>query len=134
MTFAIVGAGFSGAVLARQFAEAGFSSHVFDSRPHVAGNSHTERDPSGVMVHTYGPHIFHTPHERVWEFINRFGKMMPYTHRVKANVGDKQYSLPVNLTTINEFFGSDFDSEEAQQFIASQADSSIEVETMFGST
>ena len=131
MTFAIVGAGFSGAVLARQFAEAGFSSHVFDSRPHVAGNSHTERDSSGVMVHTYGPHIFHTPHERVWEFINRFGKMMPYTHRVRANVGDKQYSLPVNLTTINDFFGRNFNSEEAQQFIASQADSSIESPVTF---
>ena len=56
---------------------------------------------------------------------------MPYTHRVKANVGDKQYSLPVNLTTINEFFGSDFNSEEAEQFIASQADSSIETPVTF---
>ena len=61
----IVGAGFSGAVVARQLAEAGIASTVIDQRDHVAGNAHTERDPNGVMVHVYGPHIFHTAFENV---------------------------------------------------------------------
>jgi UDP-galactopyranose mutase len=107
-SFAIVGAGFSGAVVARQLAEAGHTATVFDTRDHVAGNCHTERHETGVMVHTYGPHIFHTQHEHVWEFINRFGVMMPYRHRVRAMVGDRAFQMPMNLTLINEFFGSNF--------------------------
>ena len=73
----IVGAGFSGAVVARELAEAGIASLVVDGRSHVAGNAHTERRDNGVMVHVYGPHIFHTGDTRVWEYINRFGEMMP---------------------------------------------------------
>lgn len=125
MTFAVVGAGFSGAVVARALAEAGHRVRVFDSRDHVGGNCFTERDESGVMVHVYGPHIFHTQHEEVWEYINRFGEMMPYRHRVKAYVGDTMYSLPVNLTTINQFFGLELNGSEAEQFIAAKSDQSI---------
>ncbi|MCF8544475.1 MAG: NAD(P)-binding protein [Ilumatobacteraceae bacterium] len=124
-SFAIVGAGFSGAVVARQLAEAGHSATVFDTRDHVAGNCHTERHETGVMVHTYGPHIFHTQHEHVWEFITRFGVMMPYRHRVRAMVGDRAFQMPMNLTLINEFFGTDFSPAEAEAFIATKADSTI---------
>ena len=67
-SFAIVGAGFSGAVVARQLAEAGHTATVFDTRDHVAGNCHTERHETGVMVHTYGPHIFHTSDINLWKF------------------------------------------------------------------
>ncbi len=122
---AIVGAGFSGAVVARQLAEAGIASTVYDAREHVAGNAHTERHSNGVMVHVYGPHIFHTNHERVWEYINRFGTMLPYNHRVKATSGGAVYSLPVNLHTINQFFDKTLTPAEAQEFITSQADNSI---------
>jgi UDP-galactopyranose mutase len=121
----IVGAGFSGAVVARELAEAGIASLVVDGRSHVAGNAHTERRDNGVMVHVYGPHIFHTGDTRVWEYINRFGEMMPYNHRVKATSGGSVYSLPVNLHTINQFFGTTMSPDEAEKFIAERADSSI---------
>ena len=78
MRFCIVGAGFSGAVLARRLAEAGHESVVLDERRHVAGNCHTERDAAtGIMLHRYGPHIFHTADREVWDYVNRFGRMMP---------------------------------------------------------
>ena len=125
MRFAIVGAGFSGAVVARELAEAGHSIVVFDARDHVAGNCFTARHATGVMVHTYGPHIFHTQHEHVWQYINKFGEMMPYQHRVKAISKQTMYSLPVNLKTINQFFDRDFDADEAEKFIASKADNTI---------
>jgi len=123
--FAIVGAGFSGAVVARELVEAGHTADVFDTRDHVAGNCHTARHETGVMVHTYGPHIFHTQHEHVWQYINRFGEMMPYRHKVKAISQGTMYSLPVNLKTINQFFDRNFDAEQAEQFIQSKADATI---------
>jgi UDP-galactopyranose mutase len=122
---AVVGAGFSGAVMARELAEAGHRVEVFDSRPHIAGNCHTERQEGDVMVHVYGPHIFHTAHEHVWQYINRFGVMMPYNHRVKATTQGRVFSLPVNLLTINQFFGTTLTPAEAEAFIASKADTSI---------
>ncbi len=122
---AIVGAGFSGAVIARELAEAGHRVDVFDSRPHVAGNCHTERQDGDVMVHVYGPHIFHTAHEHVWQYMNRFGTMMPYNHKVKATTQGKVFSLPVNLLTINQFFGKTFTPAEAEAFITSIGDQSI---------
>jgi UDP-galactopyranose mutase len=122
---AIVGAGFSGAVIARELAEAGHRVDVFDSRPHVAGNCHTERQDDDVMVHVYGPHIFHTAHEHVWQYMNRFGTMMPYNHKVKATTQGKVFSLPVNLLTINQFFGKTFTPAEAVAFITSIGDQSI---------
>ena len=125
MRFAIVGAGFSGAVVARELAQAGHSIVVFDARDHVAGNCFTARHATGVMVHTYGPHIFHTQHEHVWQYINKFGEMMPYQHRVKAISKQTMYSLPVNLKTINQFFDRNFDADEAEKFIASKADNTI---------
>ena len=125
MRFAIVGAGFSGAVVARELAEAGHLANVFDTRDHVAGNCYTARHETGVMVHTYGPHIFHTQHEHVWQYINRFGEMMPYRHKVKAISHDTMYSLPVNLKTINQFFDQDFDAQQAEAFIQSKADTTI---------
>ncbi|MFM9093633.1 MAG: UDP-galactopyranose mutase [Acidimicrobiaceae bacterium] len=125
MRFAIVGAGFSGAVVARELVEAGHTADVFDTRDHVAGNCHTARHETGVMVHTYGPHIFHTQHEHVWQYINRFGEMMPYRHKVKAISQGTMYSLPVNLKTINQFFDRNFDAEQAEQFIKSKADATI---------
>jgi UDP-galactopyranose mutase len=124
-SFAIVGAGFSGAVVAREMAEAGHDCTVFDVRDHVAGNCHTARHATGVMVHTYGPHIFHTQHRHVWEYVNRFGDMVPYNHRVKATTGDRVYSLPVNLLTINQFFGTTLSPEAAQRLIADKSDTRI---------
>lgn len=123
----IVGAGFSGAVLGRELADAGYQCIIIDERNHIAGNCHTERDErSGVMVHRYGPHIFHTQNETVWQYINRFGKMMPYVNRVKTTVGGKVYSMPINLHTINQFFDSCMSPDEAKKYIERQSDKSIE--------
>ncbi|UAW65010.2 UDP-galactopyranose mutase [Mycoavidus sp. HKI] len=123
---AIVGAGFSGAVIAHQLARAGYVLDVFDSRPHLAGNCHSERDAeTGVMVHVYGPHIFHTSNERVWQFVNQFDQFMPFVNRVKAVVKEKVFTLPINLLTINQFFGKAFSPSEARQFLESIGDSSI---------
>lgn len=122
---AVVGAGFSGSVVARELAEAGHSVEVYESRDHVAGNCHTVRHDTGVMVHVYGPHIFHTQHERVWEYVQRFATFKPYRHRVRAMVGEKAYQMPMNLGLINAFFGKNFTPKEAEAFVASQADSTI---------
>lgn len=123
----IIGAGFSGAVIARQLAEAGHRCTVIDSRPHIAGNCHTYRDEkTDIMVHQYGPHIFHTDNSEVWAYINRFGEMMPYVNRVKAVIGGRVYSLPINLHTINQFFNKTLAPTEAKAFISSQADNSID--------
>lgn len=119
----IVGAGFSGAVIARKLAESGHECDVIDARAHVAGNCHTERDEdTGVMVHWYGPHIFHTMNESVWTFVNSFAKFRPYIHRAKATIKGKVYSLPVNLHTINQFFNASMSPDEAKSFIAGKAD------------
>lgn len=123
---ACVGAGFSGAVIAHELAVAGHEVVVFDSRSHVAGNCHSERDPeTNVMVHVFGPHIFHTSNERVWKYVQQFDEFMPYTNRVKSIYNGRVYSLPINLMTINAFFGKTFNPKEAAQFMDSIADKSI---------
>ncbi|MFD0859920.1 UDP-galactopyranose mutase [Roseovarius aquimarinus] len=127
MKILIVGAGLSGAVLGRSLAEDGHQITVIDSRPHVAGNCHTERCPeTGVMVHVYGPHIFHTDDAEVWDFVNRYARFMPYRNRVKSMAGGMVYALPINLHTINQFFGKAMRPEEARAFIEEfEADRSI---------
>ena len=121
MRYCIVGAGFSGAVIGRALAEAGHNVLVVDEREHVAGNCHSRRDPeTGVMTHVYGPHIFHTADERVWAYVQKFGIMRPYRHRVQAVSGGLVYSLPVNLLTINQFFRKAMGPAEAAAFVASK--------------
>jgi len=93
----------------------------------VAGNCHTKRDEStGVMVHVYGPHIFHTDDAEVWDYVNAHMRFMPYKNRVKTTAGGRVYSLPVNLHTINQFFNATMRPDEAEAFIAdTQADLTI---------
>ena len=123
---AVVGAGFSGAVIAHELANEGHDIEVFESRSHVAGNCHTERDTdTGILVHRYGPHIFHTSNERVWNYVRRFDEFMPFTNRVKAIVQGRVYSMPVNLHTINQFFDIALNPAEAKAFIESKSDLSI---------
>lgn len=118
--FAIIGAGFSGGVIANRLAKEGHQVFIYESRNHLAGNCHTERDEStGIMLHKYGPHIFHTDSEKVWNFINNYGTFMSFTNRVKTNVNNKIYSLPINLHTINQFYNKAFKPNEAESFIQS---------------
>ena len=123
---AVVGAGFSGAVVAYELAQKGYKVDVFDTRAHVAGNCHTARDAeTGVMLHVYGPHIFHTSDEFVWNYIRQFDEFMPFTNRVKAVYKDRIYSLPINLLTINTFFGKTFSPQEAADYMQKLGDNSI---------
>ena len=126
MKISCVGAGFSGAVVARELASAGHNVVVFDSRPHVGGNCHTQRDTeTNIMVHVYGPHIFHTSNEKIWDYVRTFDEFMPFVNRVKSIYKNRVYSLPINLMTINAFFGKTFNPREAEEFINSVGDKSI---------
>ncbi len=127
MKFAIVGAGFTGAVLAQEFAKAGHKIDVFESRNHIAGNCYSERDEkTGVMLHKYGPHIFHTDNEVVWNYVSQFTEFMPYINRVKTTSQGRVFSLPINLHTINQYFNKTLNPSEAKAFIQSIADNTIE--------
>jgi UDP-galactopyranose mutase len=125
-SFLIVGAGFSGAVVARKLAEAGIASTIIDRRSHIAGNCHTERDPeTGILLHRYGAHIFNTNLEDIWKYVNRFAEFGLFVNRVKATTSRGVFSLPVNLHTLNQFYGKTFSPAEAKAFLATQGDASI---------
>ncbi|MGH8094365.1 MAG: UDP-galactopyranose/dTDP-fucopyranose mutase family protein [Chthoniobacterales bacterium] len=125
--YVIVGAGFAGAVLARELAiGCDCRITVCEARDHLGGNCHTERDPTTrIMVHKYGPHIFNTDREDVWDYVNGFVRFRPYVNRVKAKIERGIFSFPINLHTINQFFGKTFNPAEARLFVASLADKSI---------
>ena len=126
----MVGAGLSGAVIGRALADEGHDITVVDTRSHVGGNCHTERDSeTGVMVHVYGPHIFHTDDAEVWDYVNRFTSFKPYKNRVKSTVDGAVYSLPINLHTINQFYGKTLRPDEARTFIREQAEDIAEPQT-----
>ena len=126
MHILLVGAGLSGAVIGRTLAEAGHQITIVEARDHVAGNCHTVRDAdTGVMVHVYGPHIFHTDDEEVWNYVNKFETFLPYKNRVKTTSKGQVFSLPVNLHTINQFYDKTLRPDEARAFIEEQADTSI---------
>ena len=127
MKFIVIGSGFSGAVIARELASRlGASVLVLDERPHIAGNCFTERDTAtGVMLHRYGPHIFNTNDQRVWDYVNSHGIFRPFVNRVKASTPVGVFSLPINLHTINQFFGKAFTPSEAEKWVRSLGDDSI---------
>ncbi len=115
----VVGAGFAGAVHARVLAEAGLTVEVIDRRGHIAGNAYDEVDETGVRVHRYGPHLFHTNNEGVVDWLKRFGPFVEYAHKVEALIdGDRFVPLPVNRRTIEMVFGEDLpDEASAKEFL-----------------
>jgi UDP-galactopyranose mutase len=116
---AVIGAGLSGAVVARRLAEAGHRVTIFEARSHVAGNCYTQRDATtGIMVQVYGAHLFHTDNETVWKYIQQFDTFEPFIHRNKTTLGGKVYTLPINLHTINQFFGTAMSPAAARDFIS----------------
>ena len=117
MDFLIVGAGFAGATCARALADAGFGVLVIDRRLHVGGNAYDRVDDHGVLVHEYGPHIFHTNSDRVFEHLSRFTDWRPYEHRVRAVVNGRTYPMPINRTTINDLYGLTLDEAGAADFL-----------------
>ncbi|MCA5973829.1 UDP-galactopyranose mutase [Pseudomonas syringae] len=121
--FLIVGAGFAGSVLAERLA-AGSSKRVLliDRRPHIAGNAYDHLDSAGVLVHQYGPHIFHTNAERIVEYLSRFTEWRDYEHRVLASVDKQLLPVPINLDTLNSLYGLQMNEQEAEAFLASRAE------------
>jgi len=113
-----VGAGISGATIARVLAEAGHAVLVVDGATHVGGHCHTERDPeTGIMRHVHGPHIFHSDDDDVWHFVSRFAIFEPFEFAVDADVGGRLFHLPINLDTLRAFFEKDFTSAQAEAYV-----------------
>ncbi len=119
----IVGAGFCGATIAYKVAgELGLPVLVLERRSHIGGNAFSKVDgETGIEYHQYGSHLFHTSNETVWKFINRFSSFNNYRHRVFARHLGRTYTIPINLMTINRYFGEDLDPAGARAFIAEQA-------------
>ncbi len=119
----IVGSGFFGLTVAQQCAEnLGLNVVVIDRRSHLGGNAYSERDPeTGIEVHCYGAHLFHTSNERVWEYVNRFTAFTSYQHRVYTNFRGQVFPMPINLGTINQFFDAAYSPDEARALIAEQS-------------
>lgn len=118
----IVGAGFAGSVMAERLADAGFRVLVVDRRPHIAGNAYDRRDAAGLLIHQYGPHIFHTNSDDVFEYLSRFTAWRPYEHRVLADVQNQLVPMPINRTTLNMLYGAGLETEqEVEAFLAARA-------------
>ena len=115
----VVGAGFSGAVAAERLASHGLSVLVVDRRPHIGGNAYDTRDSHGVLIHPYGPHIFHTNGSYIAQYLSRFTEWRPYEHRVLAKAGDKLVPIPINIDTINAVYGLALDETSIDAFYAS---------------
>jgi UDP-galactopyranose mutase len=117
----IVGAGFYGCTLAEKFASAGKSVLILEKRDHVGGNAYSYFDAStGIEIHKYGSHIFHTNSHKIWEYINLFTSFNSYTHKVLSKAGSLLLPVPINLETINLVFDKKFSPEEARHFLESQ--------------
>jgi len=126
----VIGAGISGATVARRLADAGRDVVVIDEARHVAGNCHTEIDPeTGVLIHRFGPHIFHTDDDAVRDFLARFALFEPYRHRVFAVANGQFFRLPINLHTLSQFFGRVFTPDEARAHLESVASTGADADS-----
>ena len=122
MDLLVVGSGFFGLTIAERAASAGKRVVVIDRRSHIGGNAYSEAEPeTGIEVHRYGAHLFHTSNETVWEYVNRFTTFTNYVHKVYSNFKGEVYPLPINLGTINQFFRAAHGPQAARDLIAEQA-------------
>ena len=118
----VVGSGFFGLTIAERAAQAGRKVTVIERRHHIGGNAYSEAEPTtGIEVHRYGAHLFHTSNEKVWEYVNRFTTFTNYVHRVYSTHKGQVYALPVNLHTINQFFQAAYTPDEARALVKEQA-------------
>src|SRR3954471_18632945 len=120
--YLIVGAGFAGSVLAERLAKAGKRILICDKRNHIGGNAYDHHDAAGILVHKYGPHIFHTNSRDVFEYLSQFTEWRPYEHRVRASVDGMILPIPINLDTLNRLYGMNITSADAQKFLATMAE------------
>jgi len=120
--YLVVGAGFAGSVIAERLAYTGRKVLVVEKRNHIAGNTYDFFNNEGILVHKYGPHIFHTNSREVYDYLGQFTTWRPYEHRVLASVDGMLVPIPINLNTINTLYGLQLSSAEVEQFLASQAE------------
>src|SRR6185369_13138601 len=128
--YLIVGAGFAGSILAERLAR-GSGKHVLlvDRRPHIGGNAYDLYDESGILIHKYGPHIFHTNCREVFDYLSRFTDWRQYQHRVLASVDGQLVPIPINLDTINHLYGTSYTSFELESFFQSVAEPHDQIRT-----
>jgi UDP-galactopyranose mutase len=128
--YLIVGAGYAGSVLAERLASvANKKVLLIDKRNHIGGNAYDYYDEAGVLIHKYGPHIFHTNSKDVFDYLSKFTEWRNYQHKVLASVDGQLVPMPINLTTINKLYGLNLSSEEVEDFFASRAEHIKEVRT-----
>src|SRR5947209_5775332 len=121
--YMIVGAGFAGSVLAERLARgSGKKVLLVDRRAHIGGNAFDHYDDAGILVHKYGPHIFHTNSREVYEYLSQFTEWRPYQHRVLACVDGQLLPIPINLDTVNKMYGTNYTSFELEKFFESVAE------------
>ena len=121
--YLIVGAGFAGSVIAERLAtQARKKVLIIDTRNHIAGNAYDHYDDHGILVHKYGPHIFHTNSREVFEYLSLFTEWRPYEHRVLASVDGQNLPIPINLDTVNRLYGLNLTSFEVAEFFAKLAE------------
>jgi UDP-galactopyranose mutase len=120
--YLIVGAGFCGSTLAERLARAGRHVLLIDRRSHIGGNAYDHYNDDGVLVHKYGPHIFHTNSKDVFDYLSNFTEWRPYEHRVRASVNGMLVPIPINLDTVNLLYGTQFTSFDLDGFFASRAE------------
>lgn len=116
MNILVVGAGFAGSVCARELAEAGNQILIVDRRDHIAGNAFDVKDEHGILIHQYGPHIFHTNSERIFNYLSKFTEWYQYEHRVRGVVNGKEYPFPINRDTLNQLYDLNLTEEQATEF------------------
>ena len=128
--YLIVGAGFAGSVLAERLARGSKKKVLLcDKRPHIGGNAYDEYNEHGILIHRYGPHIFHTNSRDVFEYLSRFTEWRPYQHRVRASVDGQIVPIPINLDTINSLYGLNLTSFEVEEFFKKVAEPREQIKT-----
>ena len=128
--YLIVGAGFAGSVLAERLAtQQNKKVLIIDKRPHIAGNAYDHFNEDGILVHKYGPHIFHTNSKEVFEYLGKFTAWRPYEHKVLASVDGQLVPMPINLNTINTLYGLNLSSSEVEAFFDSKAEKTDRIKT-----
>lgn len=128
--YLIVGAGYAGSVLAERLASvANKKVLIIDKRNHIAGNAYDHYDEAGILVHKYGPHIFHTNSKDIFDYLSNFTEWRNYQHRVLGSLDGQLFPIPINLTTINSMYGLNLTSEQVEEFFASKAEPVKEMKT-----
>jgi UDP-galactopyranose mutase len=128
--YLIVGAGFAGSVLAERLAtQANKKVLIIDKRPHIGGNAFDHYNSDGILVHKYGPHIFHTNSKDVFDYLSAFTPWRSYEHKVLASVDGLLVPIPINLNTINQLYGMNLNTSEVEAFFAARAESITRVKT-----